>query len=205
MKLSKQIVALSFLLSTTFTQASPDEEAISVLRDIIEKQYKNLVTCDGNQYAIRYYSANAWEVYASGIEGKIPPFEAFLQVKGGKWTAIPQKLTEADRLNGIQWKGRVGFQVTAMRWYPMPGALMAKNEKPGWSQWVDPLKYTPRNMGKKEYWLFDATMIKTPKLSTKSLPTGRPTGATTSPWGFSGINGLSTKKGVSCSDIEKLP
>jgi hypothetical protein len=58
----------TLVLNTTFTQASPDEEAISVLRDIIEKQYKNLVTCDGNQYAI-YYTVNAWASYFDSTRG----------------------------------------------------------------------------------------------------------------------------------------
>jgi hypothetical protein len=51
----------------------------------------------------------------------------YYQMKGPKVEVLPQPMSEADRLNGIEWKGSTAFVPAASRIW--------NTDKKGWSDW----------------------------------------------------------------------
>jgi len=52
----------------------------------------------------------------------------YYQMKDPKVEVLPQLVSEADRLNGIEWKGSTAFVPAASRTW--------STEKKGWSEWL---------------------------------------------------------------------
>lgn len=110
-------------------------EAIEIIRNEIEsKQY--LISCNGRGYSLHYYK-NYWALFNASSSGRVPVFNALLELKGGKYVATPGEITEVDKLNKVEWKGTVGYKITAMRYYPLENKNWIKG-RPGWSEWIDP-------------------------------------------------------------------
>ena len=53
--------------------------------------------------------------------------ERLIEFKGGRITVVPEKVSDADRLNGVEWKGLSRFNYSAFRW----------RENGVWTEWED--------------------------------------------------------------------
>ena len=62
--------------------------------------------------------------------------EFLLQIKGRRTVVLPQPLTEADRLNGVEWNGAVAFGASALRFYYYAAkSAMVGSHSQGWTDW----------------------------------------------------------------------
>jgi hypothetical protein len=101
-------------------QLTFENEAKAKYRMIFERQF---IQCGTS-----YYSEVTYESYTKdGFNGP-PPNKGvdIIELKGVSFSAKSLFLSEADRLNGIQWLGRVVVSYTAGRRY--------KSDK-GWEKW----------------------------------------------------------------------
>jgi len=110
-------------------------EAVDIIRNKIEgNQY--IISCNGGWYSLHYYK-NYWALWNASTSGRVPVFNALLEIKSGEYVAMPKELTEVDKLNKIEWKGTVGYNIAAMRYYPL-AEKDRKKAQPGWSDWINP-------------------------------------------------------------------
>ncbi|MFH1935134.1 MAG: hypothetical protein ABIN18_26645 [Pseudomonadota bacterium] len=110
-------------------------KAVSIIQQEIEgNQY--IISCNGSWYSL-HYSKNYWALWNASTSGRVPVFNALLEVKGGEYVATPKEITEVDKLNKIEWKGTVGYKIAVMRYYPLDEKDRKKGQ-PGWSEWINP-------------------------------------------------------------------
>jgi len=110
-------------------------EALNIIQNEIESnQY--IIPCNGSFYSLHYYK-KYWNLFNASTSGRVPVFNALLEVKGGGYGATPKEITEVDKLNKIEWKGTVGYYISAMRCYPLD-KKNRKKDQPDWSEWFDP-------------------------------------------------------------------
>jgi len=110
-------------------------KAVSIIQQEIEgNQY--IISCNGSWYSLHYYK-NYWALWNASTSGRVPVFNALLEVKGGEYVATRKEITEVDKLNKIEWKGTVGYKIAVMRYYPLDEKDRKKGQ-PGWSEWINP-------------------------------------------------------------------
>ncbi|MGH9962337.1 MAG: DUF1566 domain-containing protein, partial [Pyrinomonadaceae bacterium] len=129
-------VSLLFLTPAWATDKAAQEAMRLVTQEVEGKRL--LASCDGRMYSLHDF-ADYWDLHFAVGEGRVPVFNALLELKGGKYVGEREAITDVDRLNGIEWKGRIGYQIAAMRWYPLDKKDWVQG-KPGWSEWRDPRK-----------------------------------------------------------------
>jgi hypothetical protein len=86
---------------------------------------------DARQQAEKFWAAQITKCgdsyYRKEVLIKKDNYVIYYQMKDPKVEVLPQPVSEADRLNGIEWKGTTAF---------VPGASRIWNtEKKGWSDW----------------------------------------------------------------------
>lgn len=67
-------------------------------------------------------------------EGATKIGDAYMEARNMRCLVVPEPLTEADRLNGIEWSGRVEFTARLSRSYT-PANRLRGGTSPGWSDW----------------------------------------------------------------------
>jgi hypothetical protein len=111
------------------------EEAIELVRKTIEKnQY--LIKCNDCWYSLHYYK-DYWALHNATFSGRVPVYNALLEVHNGKYVSMPKEITEIDKLNGIVWNGEISYQIEAMRFCRLDKKNWQKG-RPEWSKWFDP-------------------------------------------------------------------
>ena len=109
--------------------------AVDMIQNQVEaNQY--IISCNGGWYSLHYYK-NYWALWNASTSGRVPVFNALLEIKAGEYVATPKEITEVDKLNKIEWKGTVSYNIAAMRYYPLD-KKNRKKDQPGWSEWINP-------------------------------------------------------------------
>jgi len=69
------------------------------------------------------------------LTGDETVYAGIRQLSGVQFTAEPRSLTDADRLNGVEWAGRVRIQPAAERVFIYRGAVPANPNPAEFSEW----------------------------------------------------------------------
>jgi len=116
---------------------------------VIEKRADGSKLSKDDRAAADFVRAKLAEHWSEGPDGwttELQQFNVFGQVMGGipdlhfhqfrelRFTVVPEALSEAQRLNGVDYRGRVEFEPTAERWYR---EVQTYEGPRGWSDWRD--------------------------------------------------------------------
>ena len=104
--------------------------------DRAQKWWENVIAKCGDEYYVRYEGGQVGAIYFDkfGSESK----NAILQFKNASYQVIDEPISEADRLNGIEWKGALLIPFnTLYRAYDL--------DRKQWSSWSEgPVIYSDK-------------------------------------------------------------
>ena len=104
------------------TQPKPKTE-VEQLADTLLAQH--LTSCGESWIGTRHYQ------FTDGTTNFV-----ILEARGAYFSFDPSMLTDADRLNGIEWKGWIGVHGKAIRFYLSADCnLNVNGGKKGWTEW----------------------------------------------------------------------
>jgi hypothetical protein len=98
----------------------------------------------------KYVKAKWSDIY----QGRLIQMESLIQLKSPVAIVTKSKspLTEADKLNGIEWEGSITIMAVAHREYFKSSG--------GWSGWIDGAPYRASDSPLLGGWLLDSTLYK---------------------------------------------
>lgn len=108
---------------------SLDQEAVAFAK----KKFFELWTQVGDSWF-------TWHTFQE-TGSQITPY--FIQIRGLTYKVKPERLSEADTLNGFQWRGEVGFFDRVWRTYDQDNRDIDGPQVPQWSDWNDTNRETP--------------------------------------------------------------
>jgi hypothetical protein len=117
------IMALIAVAGCAAVGVASDQEAAQVAKAVFDQKFKKC----GESYYEGYGNIGTIGSSATELKGPIT------------LTVQREALSEADRLNGFEWRGRVELRFAAYRlgyWLKPP--LMSRWEWEGWRPWPDP-------------------------------------------------------------------
>src|SRR5271157_2071175 len=102
------ILAFLSLGSIVWGQVPPAE-----LKSHVDQFWSSRVrSCDGSWYSAHYF----------GTSKQDEALDGYIEYKNVHWTTTPKPISQADSLNGVQWRGTTTLTAVACRWAASKGA-----------------------------------------------------------------------------------
>lgn len=107
------------LISVATAWNDPEQEASTFVRNKLERE-RTILFCDDDSSFTALLKRGGAQL-------------TLIEMKGGRFSVEPVTLSQADKLNGVQWQGAVRYYVDALRDRTLK--VTEERKSNGWSEW----------------------------------------------------------------------